>query len=121
MDFRNGKPRFTLTDMFVLFVIVALGMAVLLPFIQEAREKARQTECINNMRQLGLAFHNHCDMHKVFPASSSVTRNPDGSVTVLREIDLPFQRIEADDYSRFVAFAATVDGAEERDLFFERE
>jgi hypothetical protein len=47
-----------------------------------------------------------------------VEARDDGTVNVTRELDLPFQRIEREDYTRFVAFAATVDRAEQRRLSF---
>ena len=83
MESRGGRVQFTLREMLVLFVVVALGMAVLLPFIQEAREKARRAQCINNMKSLGLAFYNFYDKYGHLPASSGVTRNADGSVAAV--------------------------------------
>ncbi len=50
-------------------VLVCGGIlvALLLPAIQPAREAARRTECVNNLRQIGLAFHNYNAVHKTFP------------------------------------------------------
>jgi hypothetical protein len=83
MDLRDGRLRFTLRDMLVPLVIVALGMALLVPYIQEAREAARRAQCIQNMKGLGLALCNFCDEHRRFPASSDVTRNPDGTIAAI--------------------------------------
>ena len=83
MEFRDGRVQFTLRDMLVLFVIVALGLAVILPLIQQAREVSRRAQCISNMKRLGLAFHMHHDVQRKLPASCGVTRNPDGTIAAL--------------------------------------
>jgi len=61
------KDGFTLIELLVVIAIIAILIALLLPAVQQARESARRTQCKNNMKQLGLAFHNYLDTHKMFP------------------------------------------------------
>ncbi len=63
----NRSRGFTLIELLVVIAIIALLIALLLPAIQQAREAAKKTQCLNNMKQLGLALHNYHDTHNVFP------------------------------------------------------
>ena len=67
-----SRRGFTLIELLVVIAIIAVLIALLLPAVQAAREAARRAQCVNNMKQIGIAMHNYHDANGSLPPASRV-------------------------------------------------
>jgi prepilin-type N-terminal cleavage/methylation domain-containing protein/prepilin-type processing-associated H-X9-DG protein len=96
---RQVSRGFTLIELLVVISIIGVLVALLLPAVQSAREAARRAQCVNNLKQIGLALQNYHDVNNVFPPGAILPNsanldnsiwNPQASNLSWRALIFPF-------------------------------
>ena len=93
------KHGFTLIELLVVIAIIAILAAILFPVFAQAREKARQTSCLSNLKQIGTAMQLYVDdNHERFPPAASGTddgyvKKNSGLHKKYENVPVPFRRL----------------------------
>lgn len=93
---RSDRGGFTLIELLVVISIIAVLASLILPAVQQAREVARRAECMNNLRQFGLAFQNRSSVQRKLPAYGSYQVGPTTHLKGLAMLGMPLNSWRVD-------------------------
>ena len=98
----SPRSAFTLVELLVVIAIIGSLVSLLLPAVQAAREAARRLSCQNNLRQLGIAIHNHENAKNYFPPSGQAVATPGNAPWSGQALVLPY--VEGDTLFKKIDF-----------------
>src|SRR5262245_1202766 len=84
---KKAQRGFTLVELLVVIAIIGILVALLLPAVQAAREAARRSQCMNNLKQIGIALQNFHDSNKTLPPGVALGEGAMWSGFILAQLE----------------------------------
>jgi prepilin-type N-terminal cleavage/methylation domain-containing protein len=103
----SNRLAFTLIELLVVIAIIAILIALLVPAVQKVREAAARTQCLNNLKQIGLAVHGYHDANRGLPSAGDYAIGMTSKSWSVSARLLPF--VEQDALHKLINFSLTYD------------